>query len=628
MGFFDLDYEEEKKKRIRYCIEQTKGKKKYQKFNYYINRIMPRATRKFSFRIASGKDYKHGFTENNKHLQNCYNHNNRIANFTKDFISSLESNYQTTESNEYKSYTNIDFSSKTTNKNNNTDLAREIKIKQQRMKRILKKIEKLEKEVDILKKEKNKATDDYNKHIKIIPKDETEKAIHTSISNTYKFLKLSHDNAIYKLSKEKDNYKTLMQEVQELKEKKKNSVKKVRKNSTTFKEIVLNIDKHHTIKDIETAYKKVQEAIPKLQEANFINVAIHRDEGHFNKITDEPIVNYHAHLLLNNLDKNNKTIFRQLTRAELSKIQDIMAESLQMERGARNSNNKHKTKYQLDYQTKKDINKVMELLPQVENELKKDKENEINYYKIMQEVSHYLTNDEKKELADIQKDRGLPESQLKESKEFYRQFVEWYAKEFDFNDDISLKELYLKRALSGELENSFAKQYNTAIDDFKAYLNKEYGYNIYAKKDTEQTDIEKDFNEYALKNDDLIQFIMNLADKYLNKQRAEQEKEAMSLEQKQQQSIMQPELEAEHYINKLFGEFEKIATNQSLTTEAQLKKAKAIYTNIYNYSKKLKDTDPTTYEKVSKNLCCGDPIQESLSFLEELEKTKNKSIER
>lgn len=628
MGFFDLDYEEEKKKRIRYCIEQTKGKKKYQKFNYYINRIMPRATRKFSFRIASGKDYKHGFTENNKHLQNCYNHNNRIANFTKDFISSLESNYQTTESNEYKSYTNIDFSSKTTNKNNNTDLAREIKIKQQRMKRILKKIEKLEKEVDILKKEKNKATDDYNKHIKIIPKDETEKAIHTSISNTYKFLKLSHDNAIYKLSKEKDNYKTLMQEVQELKEKKKNSVKKVRKNSTTFKEIVLNIDKHHTIKDIEIAYKKVQEAIPKLQEANFINVAIHRDEGHFNKITDEPVVNYHAHLLLNNLDKNNKTIFRQLTRAELSKIQDIMAESLQMERGARNSNNKHKTKYQLDYQTKKDINKVMELLPQVENELKKDKENEINYYKIMQEVSHYLTNDEKKELADIQKDRGLPESQLKESKEFYRQFVEWYAKEFDFNDDISLKELYLKRALSGELENSFAKQYNTAIDDFKAYLNKEYGYNIYAKEDTEQTDIEKDFNEYALKNDDLIQFIMNLADKYLNKQRAEQEKEAMSLEQKQQQSIMQPELEAEHYINKLFGEFEKIATNQSLTTEAQLKKAKAIYTNIYNYSKKLKDTDPTTYEKVSKNLCCGDPIQESLSFLEELEKTKNKSIER
>ena len=109
MGFFDLDYEEERKKKIRLlnCINETKGKKKYQKFNHYINRIMPRATRKFSFRIASGKDYKHGFTENNKHLQNCYNHNNRIANFTKDFISSLESNYQTTESNEYKSYTDI-----------------------------------------------------------------------------------------------------------------------------------------------------------------------------------------------------------------------------------------------------------------------------------------------------------------------------------------------------------------------------------------------------------------------------------------------------------------------------------------------------------------------------------------
>lgn len=125
------------------------------------------------------------------------------------------------------------------------------------------------------------------------------------------------------MSNAREKHSKLLQELQELQAKKK---KRIRKNSTTFKEIVLNIDKHHTIKDIEIAYKKVQEAIPKLQEANFINVAIHRDEGHFNKITDEPVVNYHAHLLLNNLDKNNKTIFRQLTRAELSKIQDIMAE--------------------------------------------------------------------------------------------------------------------------------------------------------------------------------------------------------------------------------------------------------------------------------------------------------------
>ena len=333
MGFFDLDDDE--KERIKKCILETKGKKKYQNFNFHINKIMPPATRKFSFRIASSKDYKHGFTANNTHLKNCYNHNNRIANFTKDFINSLESNYQTTESNEYKSYTDI--SNKTTNKNSNTDLAREIKITQQKINRVIKKIEKLE-------KEKIKV-DDYNKWK------------HTS-----------------KLIQEKAKYVFLMKDLQELKEKKKNSVKKVRKNSTTFKEIVLNIDKHHTIKDIEIAYKKVQEAIPKLQEANFINVAIHRDEGHFNKITDEPIVNYHAHLLLNNLDKNNKTIFRQLTRAELSKIQDIMAESLQMERGDRNSNNKHKTKYQLEYEKNKHIHKIRELLPQVENELKKDRE--------------------------------------------------------------------------------------------------------------------------------------------------------------------------------------------------------------------------------------------------------------
>lgn len=551
MGFFDLDDDE--KVRIRKCILETKGKKKYQKFNYYINRIMPRDTRQFSFRIASSKDYKHGFTENNRHLKNCYNHNNRIANFTKDFINSLESNYQTTESNEYKSYTDI--SNKEKNKNSNTDLAREIKITQQKINRVIKKIETLE-------KKSNENTENLStKELK-------------SLSNA------------------REKHSKLLQELQELQAKKK---KRIRKNSTTFKEIVLNIDKHHTIKDIEIAYKKVQEAIPKLQEANFINVAIHRDEGHFNKITDEPIVNYHAHLLLNNLDKNNKTIFRQLTRAELSKIQDIMAESLQMERGARNSNNKHKTKYQLDYQTKKDINKVMELLPQVENELKKDKEKGINYYNLFYNTL-YKTNDDKEANKKID--------------DYLQDFVTSCCKKKIIND--------------------------TELKDYEIVTKNPNIANISIHKDNKKlqefaNNVEKYFNDFAEQNKALQDFIMELARKYLQTEKekqAEQEKANMSLEQKQQQSIMQPELEAEHYINKLFGEFEKIATNQSLTTEAQLKKAKAIYTNIYNYSKKLKDTDPTTYEKVSKNLCCGDLIQESLSFLEELEKTKNKSIER
>lgn len=551
MGFFDLDDDE--KERIKKCILETKGKKKYQKFNFHINKIMPPATRKFSFRIASSKDYKHGFTANNTHLKNCYNHNNRIANFTKDFINSLESNHQTTESNEYKSYTDI--SNKITNKNSNTDLAREIKITQQKINRVIKKIETLE-------KKSNGNTENLSK------------------------------KELKSLSNAREKHSKLLQELQELQAKKK---KRIRKNSTTFKEIVLNIDKHHTIKDIEIAYKKVQEAIPKLQEANFINVAIHRDEGHFNKITDEPIVNYHAHLLLNNLDKNNKTIFRQLTRAELSKIQDIMAKSLQMERGARNSNNKHKTKYQLDYQTKKDINKVMELLPQVENELKKDKEKGINYYNLFYNTV-YKTNDDK-------------EANKK---------IDDYLQDF-------VKSCYEKKIING-----------TKLKSYEVVTTNPNMANISAFKDDKEikefaNNVEKYFNDFVEQNKALQDFIMELARKYLQTEKekqAEQEKANMSLEQKQQQSIMQPELEAEHYINKLFGEFEKIATNQSLTTEAQLKKAKAIYTNIYNYSKKLKDTDPTTYEKVSKNLYCGDPIQESLSFLEELEKTKNKSIER
>lgn len=552
MGFFDLDDDE--KERIKKCILETKGKKKYQKFNFHINKIMPPATRKFSFRIASSKDYKHGFTANNTHLKNCYNHNNRIANFTKDFINSLESNHQTTESNEYKSYTDI--SNKITNKNSNTDLAREIKITQQKINRVIKKIETLE-------KKSNGNTENLSK------------------------------KELKSLSNAREKHSKLLQELQELQAKKK---KRIRKNSTTFKEIVLNIDKHHTIKDIEIAYKKVQEAIPKLQEANFINVAIHRDEGHFNKITDEPIVNYHAHLLLNNLDKNNKTIFRQLTRAELSKIQDIMAKSLQMERGARNSNNKHKTKYQLDYQTKKDINKVMELLPQVENELKKDKENEINYHNMLFYSIRFKIRD--------------GEEANKKIDDYLQDFV---------------KSCYEKKIING-----------TKLKSYEVVTTNPNMANISAFKDDKEikefaNNVEKYFNDFVEQNKALQDFIMELARKYLQTEKekqAEQEKANMSLEQKQQQSIEQPELEAFYYVDKTWTRLFEIGNNQSLSNTDKDKKLKPIFTEFLNYAKKLKNTDPTTYEKISKDCQFEliEIIEKNLEIIRENE--RNLNIER
>lgn len=60
------------------------------------------------------------------------------------------------------------------------------------------------------------------------------------------------------------------------------------------------------------------------------------------------------------------------------------------------------------------------------------------------------------------------------------------------------------------------------------------------------------------------------------KQQAEQEKTNMSLEQRQQESIMQPEIEAEHHINALFGELVGILKNPNLTPEVNLKQRKAV----------------------------------------------------
>lgn len=66
---------------------------------------------------------------------------------------------------------------------------------------------------------------------------------------------------------------------------------------------------------------------------------IHRDEGHYDKTTNEWKPNYHAHLVVENINRETgKSV--KWDKEDLSRIQDYFAEALNMQRGIK-SDRKH-----------------------------------------------------------------------------------------------------------------------------------------------------------------------------------------------------------------------------------------------------------------------------------------------
>jgi len=111
-------------------------------------------------------------------------------------------------------------------------------------------------------------------------------------------------------------------------------------------EAVVNLNKEHTLDDVQRLAKVIE------KETGFtsVQVAIHRDEGHINE-RGVPQYNLHAHLTFFTLDRQTgEQLYRRqvtekqkergiqpMNRERLSKLQDLTAEVLGMERGKRGS---------------------------------------------------------------------------------------------------------------------------------------------------------------------------------------------------------------------------------------------------------------------------------------------------
>lgn len=113
---------------------------------------------------------------------------------------------------------------------------------------------------------------------------------------------------------------------------KEKSGRKLQKNAMPVREAVVVIKEDTTMLELHNLSKRLEEEL----KIRVFQIAIHKDEGHYDKDTKEWKPNYHAHLVADWQDlQTGKTLKHQ--SFHYSKMQDITAECLGMERGNSNT---------------------------------------------------------------------------------------------------------------------------------------------------------------------------------------------------------------------------------------------------------------------------------------------------
>lgn len=163
----------------------------------------------------------------------------------------------------------------------------------------------------------------------------------------YVRLELTHNNEIYiapgmegvTLQQHYDRLKALVKEKtgramqeKDVEYKDKNGKTRVRKGSSPIREGVVNIKPDTKMEDLLNYVNRVHEKWG----ITAIQIHMHRDEGHYenpeDKSTWQP--NLHAHIIWDWIDHSTGKSFK-LNADDMSQIQDMVADALEMERGKR-----------------------------------------------------------------------------------------------------------------------------------------------------------------------------------------------------------------------------------------------------------------------------------------------------
>ena len=114
----------------------------------------------------------------------------------------------------------------------------------------------------------------------------------------------------------------------------KNGKVRTRNGASPIRECVVVIEKDTKLKDLLRFTKEVE----KKWGIKALQVHLHRDEGHYENPSDENtwVPNYHTHIIWDWMDwKTGKSI--KLNADDMSEMQDMVAEALDMERGQKKS---------------------------------------------------------------------------------------------------------------------------------------------------------------------------------------------------------------------------------------------------------------------------------------------------
>lgn len=126
------------------------------------------------------------------------------------------------------------------------------------------------------------------------------------------------------------------------------SGRKLQKNAEPVREAVVNLQPHHTMDDL----KRLAEAIRSRFKVDCFQIHIHRDEGHYDVVDGAPRINHHAHMLFDWQDKEKGTMLK-INAKDLSQIQTLVAETLNMERGELRVNSNRERLEAVEYKTEK-----------------------------------------------------------------------------------------------------------------------------------------------------------------------------------------------------------------------------------------------------------------------------------
>ena len=358
---------------------------------------------------------------------------------------------------------------------------------------------------------------------------------------------------------------------------------------------VCNIKEDTTMQDLE----RLAEHFEQKYGFQCYQIAIHRDEGHFDD-NGEKVINHHAHLEFVTLDKNTgKSMFRaELQRAKaLSKIQTEVAEILQMQRGEDKQNSKRERieprKYaQLKEQERKNTQKLKQDI--------KTKDNVIQTLNQELEQEKLSKAELKKELEQLRKDsknQGY-------SKEFFQE-INLEKKKLRFKNKLEffnwveeLRERHTKKNfLSSQLDSEAFFE-----DMYKVYQEQD---NIIQTQDQEIQALKAENNEIKAQKHTLTQEqIQEIINQALAQKEAEIEKikkEAREREAQKNQEIQALKankqrfnelLEQDPALNKAYNQAlealknrEKTPNNEELT-ENNRKQATYFLNNFF------KDDEP------------------------------------